>query len=166
MKKKQKPIDLEDSFNGFFAANELGKILGQKRRDLGIEIPEASSYLKVKPRDIELLESGNFSDIARHLYFRGLVKSYAKFLKIDQQKILEIIKLLPTKSNVENTNHQLINVGEENKLSPNKNLFFNSLLTSILLFLILLSLYNFYESSGKDITSQELIQELIQAKDS
>jgi hypothetical protein len=81
-------------------------------------------------------------------------------LKIDPQIIEENIKLLPVKSNVENKNHQLLNIGENIELTPTKDSVFNFFLVSVLLFLVLLSLYNSYEDKSNLITDQNLISEL------
>ncbi len=138
----------------------LGQILKEKRQDLKVEIADVSAYLKIKNRDIEAIENGEFDAVTKHLYATGLVRSYAKFLKIDPNLIEEKIKLLPIKSNVENKKHQLLNIGEDGNLSPSKDNFFNFLLISVLLFLVLLSLYNYSENKNGLITDQNLIQEL------
>lgn len=138
----------------------LGQILKEKRQNLKIEIVDVSAYLKIKNRDIIAIENGDFEAVTKHLYATGLIRSYAKFLKIDQNLIEEKIKLLPIKSNVENKKHQLLNIGEDGNLSPNKDNFFNFLLISVLLFLVLLSLYNYSENKNGLITDQNLIQEL------
>ena len=90
----------------------------------------------------------------------GLIRSYAKFLKIDPKLIEEKIKVLPIASNTENKKHQLLNIGESDQLSPDKNTVFNFLLISILLFLVLLSLYNSFENNDALITNEKLIHEL------
>ena len=74
--------------------------------------------------------------------------------------IKEKIKLLSVESNVINTKHNLINIGENLDLKPTKDQFFNFLIISILLFLIFLSLCNFYEGDKKLITTEKLVEEL------
>jgi cytoskeleton protein RodZ len=138
----------------------VGEFLRDRRKNLKIEIADVSSYLKVKPHDIEAIENNDFEKVTRHLYVPGLIRSYAKFLKIDPQIIEENIKLLPVKSNVENKNHQLLNIGENIELTPTKDSVFNFFLVSVLLFLVLLSLYNSYEDKSNLITDQNLISEL------
>jgi len=138
----------------------LGQILQQKRQSLKMEIAEVSDYLRIKANDIEAIESDEISRISKHLYVLGLVRSYAKFLKVDQRIIEEKIKLLSIKSNVDNKKHLLLNIGENTELTPGKDSVFNFLLISILLFLVLLSLYNSSEDKSSIITNQELISEL------
>jgi len=138
----------------------IGQILREKRHELRIEISAVSSYLRIKDRDVEGIENGDLDMITKHLYVPGLISSYARFLKVDKKTIDEKIKLLPIKSNVENKKHQLLNVGENLDLSPAKDACFNFLLISILLFLVLLSLYNSYEDKSDLITNKNLILEL------
>jgi len=146
--------------NQQIADNSLGQILREKRQFLKMEVVEVSTYLKIKSRDIEAIESDDLKHIAKHLYVPGLIRSYAKFLKIDSQLVEEKIKVLPIASNTENKKHQLINIGESDQLSPDKDSVFNFLLISILLFLALLSLYNSFQNNDALITNEKLIHEL------
>ncbi len=141
-------------------ASSLGQILRERRQSLKMEMQEVSTYLKIRLRDVEAIESDDFGRVTKHLYIPGLVRSFAQFLKIDPKIIEEEIKLLPIKSNVENKKHQLLNIGENTDLTPDKNIFFNFLLISIFLFLVLLSLYNSFENNDGLITNQKLIHEL------
>ncbi|MBP7709936.1 MAG: helix-turn-helix domain-containing protein [Rickettsiales bacterium] len=141
-------------------AQSVGQFLREKRQEAKIEIAAACAYLKVKSFDIEALEEDNLECVTKHIYILGLIRSYAKFLKIAPQEIEEKIKLLSVKSNTDNKNHMLINIGEDPKVSPNKDSVFNFLLISILLFLVLLSLYNAFESNEGLITNETLVREL------
>ena len=143
------------------AAKEISlpEILKEKRLKLGIEIEDAAFYLKIKPRDIEAIEN-NQNLTTQHLYILGALRAYAKFLKIDPKIVERKIKPLSVESNVTNTKHNLINIGENLDLKPTKDQFFNFLIISILLFLIFLSLCNFYEGDKKLITTEKLVEEL------
>lgn len=138
----------------------IGKILREKRQASQIEIKEVCSYLKVKFTDITALENNDLESVTKHIYVLGLIRSYAKFLKIAPQIIEEQIKLLSIASNTENKKHLLINIGEDPEVTPNKDSFFNFLLISILLFLVLLSLYNYFENNDNLITNKTLVHEL------
>ena len=138
----------------------LGQFLRERRQDLKMEISDISTYLRIKPSDISAIENDEIARIAKSLYAPGLIRSYAKFLKIDQKTIEERLKVLPIKSNVENKKHLLLNIGENVDLTPNKDSVLNFLLISILLFLALLSIYNSSENKSNLITNQSLILEL------
>ena len=138
----------------------IGNLLKKKRLALSMKISDISTFLKVKKSDIEAVESDDLSGITKHLYATGLIRSYAKLLKIDPEIVEEQIKLLSIESNTKNTKHQLINIGENIDLTPDRDSVFNFLLISILLLLILLSLYNASENKSGLIPDQEIISEL------
>ncbi len=138
----------------------IGDILQQKRQELNLEIKDIALYLKIKTYDIEALESEDWERITRHLYRPGLIRSYAKMLKIDDIIIEEKIKELPFESNVKNKKHKLINIGEEIDLTPSRDMFFNFLLISFLMFLILLSIYNGAEDKSRVLGTDALIEQM------
>jgi len=138
----------------------IGKILHKKRRELNMEISDICTYLKVKAHDIEALENENWSRVTNHLYKSGLIRSYAKILKIDNALIEEKIKALPFESNVKNQKYRLFNIGEEIDLTPNRDMFFNFLLISILMFLVLLSIFNASEKKTRLLTNEKLISQI------
>lgn len=129
----------------------LGQILRTKREELGWDISHVSSYLKIKAADIEALEKEDWENITRHLYRPGLVKSYARMLKIEVGIIEEKLKSVSFESNVQNQKYKLINIGEDVDLTPNKDMFLNFLLISILFFLVMLAIYNSDESNSKRV---------------
>lgn len=137
----------------------LGQILKNKRQEKGIKLSEIANYLHVKSRDIEAIENNDFSILTKHLYIPGLLRSYAKFLKIDNEIIEEQIKLLHIESNTNNRNHLLVNIGEPTSPTPDKDTFLNFAVISALLFFTLLSLYNFYENKTATISSDILERE-------
>ncbi len=148
-----------------FSHETIGEILRRKRRELKMEIADVCTYLKVKEHDIEAIENEKWNKVTNHLYKTGLIRSYAKFLKIDPQIIEEKIKSLPFESNIKNSKHRLLNIGEETDLTPNRDMFFNFLLISSLMFLILLAIYNASERKGRLLPNEKLILELEKVQD-
>jgi len=139
----------------------LGKFLQKKRQELSMEIDKISVALRVKPRDLMSIEEDQIEHlIKRGLYAPGLIRSYARHLKIEEKEIEKKLASMAFGSNVENRKHLLLNIGEETKITPPKDDFFNFLLISILLFLILLSIYNSFESKPAAIESEDLILKL------
>jgi cytoskeletal protein RodZ len=138
----------------------LGQLFKAKREFLKIETHEICSTLNIKTRDIEAVENDDTSNLSTHLYIPGLIRSYAKFLKIDPKIIEERIKSLSLKSNTDNKKHLLINIGEHLEITPDRNMFFNMVVVSILFFLVLLSLYNSLENKSDLITNKDIILEL------
>lgn len=142
----------------------LGKLLRHKRQELKMEIANIASYLKIKAHDIEAIEDEKWNAVTKHVYKPGLIRSYAKMLKIDMATIEDRIRQLPFESNTKNQKHRLLNIGEEVEITPNHDMFFNFLLISILLFLTLLAIYNAAEKKTKLLTNQDLITELEKAQ--
>lgn len=138
----------------------LPQIMREKRKLLNIDVSQAASYLKVKTRDLEAIENNDSDFITNHLYILGIVRSYAIWLGIEQEIIKEKIKFLTVASNVGKKKYNLINIGENIDLKPTRNQFVNFLLVSIILFLILISSYIFYEDGSKLITTKILVNEL------
>jgi cytoskeletal protein RodZ len=138
----------------------FGEILRSKREDLKIEIAEVSAHLRVKQSDIEAIEKNLFHKITKHIYGPGLIRTYAKFLKLDSRIIEEQIKLLPFGSNVENKEHVLINLEEDDDLSPSKIVFLNALAASILLISLFFLIYNFREKKSDLLPNSKLISQL------
>ncbi len=139
----------------------LGKFLQLRRQELNLEIDGVATALRVKSQDLLLIESDQIDNLVkRGLYAPGLIRSYAKYLKTDEKEIEKKLMNLAFKSNTENKKHLLLNIGKETSITPAKDDFFNFLLISILLFLILLSIYNSLESKKSLITSDDLILKL------
>lgn len=138
----------------------IGQLLKNRRQNLKMEVKAVASYLRIKSDDVLAIENDDQASVTKHLYVPGLVRAYAKFLKIDQKTIEEKIKLLSIPSNVENTKHKLINVGESPEITPTKDVFFNYLLIGILIFFVSLAIYNSIENKSNLITDKELITEI------
>jgi cytoskeletal protein RodZ len=122
----------------------IGKLLKQRRQELNITIPEVSSRLKIKPRDIEEIENNSGKSMKSKLYLTGFIRSYGKLLKIDEPIIEEQIKSLKIKSNTSNKKHRLLNIGQD-QLMPDKKIVNNATVIFISLFMILLFAYNFHQ---------------------
>ena len=140
--------------------NPFGEILRNKREELRMEITEVSSHLRIKPTDIEAIENDEIIKITTHIYIPGLLRSYAKFLRIDEKIIEEQIGLLQLKSNVDNREHLLVNIGEGDHLKPDKNFSFHALIIVFLLILLLFPIYNRSANKGDFITNPDLISQL------
>ena len=137
----------------------LGEMLRINRENLNIEIKEIAGFLKVRTSDIALLENNDIEKIAKNIYIPGLIKSYGKHLKISA-KIIDIkIQELSLRSNVEVKKHILLNIGDSRELSPNKEIFFNSLIISTILFLFFLIFFSL-ERKNELINTNNIISDI------
>ncbi|HVB48795.1 MAG TPA: helix-turn-helix domain-containing protein [Burkholderiales bacterium] len=69
----------------------VGAILAQARRSLGLSLEDVAHQLKFGVRQIEALEHGNFDRLHGATFARGMVRSYARLLKLDPDPLLERI---------------------------------------------------------------------------
>jgi cytoskeleton protein RodZ len=67
----------------------VGKALAQARLEQGLEIADIAQQLKFMPRQIESLEAERFESLPGPTIARGMVRSYARFLKLDPEPLLE-----------------------------------------------------------------------------
>jgi cytoskeleton protein RodZ len=59
-----------------------------RRAELGLSIEDVANQLKFAPRQIEALEAGDFGKLPGRTFARGMLRSYARLLKIDPEPIL------------------------------------------------------------------------------
>ena len=137
----------------------LGELLNQSREKLEIEIKEVANFLKVRPNDIKLLENNDIEKIAKNIYIPGLIKSYGKYLKINNKIINEKIQELSLRSNIEVKKHTLINLGDDRSLSPSKNFFYNSMIAFVVLSLFFILLF-ILEHKNELINTKNIISDI------
>jgi len=69
----------------------LGKMLREAREQLNLSIVDVAAQIKFAPRQIEALEADDFKQLPEMAFLRGFVRSYAKILNLDAQKLLAAI---------------------------------------------------------------------------
>jgi cytoskeleton protein RodZ len=70
------------------AARGVGAELAAARQDRGLGLPEVAQQLKFGMRQLEALEADRFGDLPGGTFARGMVRSYARLLKIDPEPLL------------------------------------------------------------------------------
>lgn len=66
----------------------VGQQLRDAREAAGLDIQEVARTLKFHPRQIELLEGDDFDALPGNTFVRGFVRSYARFLKLDAERLV------------------------------------------------------------------------------
>lgn len=132
----------------------LGEILKDCRVKNNIELKQVSAMLNVKEIDIKNIEDNMLSFKKPKIYTEGLVRSYAKLLKIDSKLIKE--KLVFTKNFEGSNNNKAINIDSENKYAPNVKHTIYSLTILVIIYLIL-----FYGNNKTQIIETDLLIKLI-----
>ncbi len=66
----------------------VGEILKKTRKKRGYTLLEVSEELKIHPRFLKALESGDYSVFAHNLHAKGFLKNYADFLGLNVSEVL------------------------------------------------------------------------------
>lgn len=61
----------------------VGEQLRQAREARGLQIADISQTLKLGPRQVEALESGDWNGLPGHTFIRGFVRNYARLVQLD-----------------------------------------------------------------------------------
>lgn len=69
----------------------VGSALAEARRAQGLELADIALQLKFMPRQIESLEGERFDLLPGPTIARGMVRTYARFLKLDPEPLLEMM---------------------------------------------------------------------------
>ncbi|GEM_PF-3284502 len=69
---------------------DIGRTLRESRESMGISVKDVADALRIRARYIEALENGENDKLPGEVYQKGYMKSYAKFLQMeDQLKLVE-----------------------------------------------------------------------------
>lgn len=68
---------------------EIGETLKETRESMGISIEEASSDLKLRPSQIENIESGNMDAFQDVFYLKYFIRDYAKYLGLKYEDLVD-----------------------------------------------------------------------------
>lgn len=72
--------------------SELGKLLKEKRLEQGISMEKLQEETKIRKRYIEAIEQGDYNILPGQFYARAFIKSYAEYIGLDPEQILEEYK--------------------------------------------------------------------------
>ena len=77
--------------NDAVAGDGVGEELSRARAALGLSVKDVAQQLKFAPRQIEALEQGRFEELPAGTFARGMVRAYARLLKLDAEPLVERI---------------------------------------------------------------------------
>lgn len=66
----------------------VGESLARARAAMGLTIDDCAQQLKFAPRKIEALEQGRFDELPGGTFARGMLRSYARLLNLDADKLV------------------------------------------------------------------------------
>ncbi|MEO8144952.1 MAG: helix-turn-helix domain-containing protein [Betaproteobacteria bacterium] len=70
------------------AADGVGDELARARSALGLSVADIARQLKFAARQIDAMEQGRFEDLPSGTFARGMVRSYARLLKLDAEPLV------------------------------------------------------------------------------
>ena len=70
------------------AETPVGEQLRQAREARGLQIADISQTLKLGPRQVEALESGDWQHLPGHTFIRGFVRNYARLVQVDSAPLM------------------------------------------------------------------------------
>ena len=77
-------------------AVEFGRILRLGREEKGLSIGEVAERLKLSAKQIEAFESGNYEGMPEGVFIRGFLRSYGRFLDLDEQAVsMHLDRIVP-----------------------------------------------------------------------
>ena len=68
---------------------DIGLQFEEKRKEIGIKLEEAANDLEITVAQLENLEDGNVNAFKDIFFLKELIKKYAIYLNIDDNKIME-----------------------------------------------------------------------------
>jgi len=68
---------------------EIGNTLKETRESIGISIEEAANDLKLRPSQIENIESGNMDAFQDVFYLKYFIRDYAKYLGLKYEDLID-----------------------------------------------------------------------------
>jgi cytoskeleton protein RodZ len=71
------------------AALQIGALLRETRESHGLSVGEVAQQLKFAPRQLEALEREKFEELPGGTFVRGMLRSYARLLKLDPEPLVE-----------------------------------------------------------------------------
>jgi cytoskeleton protein RodZ len=71
----------------------VGRLLVEAREKSGLSVDEVASRLRLMPRQVLALESGDIDALPGPAFVRGFLRNYAKLLQIDAEPLLEACRV-------------------------------------------------------------------------
>lgn len=68
---------------------EIGEKLKEARESIGVSIEEVAEDLKLRPSQIENIETGNTDAFKDMFYLKYFIRDYAKYLGLDKEDLID-----------------------------------------------------------------------------
>lgn len=125
----------------------LGQKLFRARKKLGVDLEAAERETKVRVKYLEALEEGDYRALPSNVYVKGFLQSYCKYLGVDFSEIYELYQKEGKVCGM-NTDNQLIKTDDNVGKSPIVITPKSFIWPSVILAVILIVGYVFYQVTG------------------
>ena len=88
---EQQPDKTQEPFVEELTLPSVGSALREARERMGLTVEDVVNRLKFAPRQIRALEADSFEQLPEGAFLRGLVRSYARLLQLDEAPLLEAL---------------------------------------------------------------------------
>jgi hypothetical protein len=105
---------------------EIGRQLKLARDNLGFSYEHIASIIRIRPALLKALEDGDYSVFSSVVYIRGFIKTYAQFLKIPFEPLLELYQKDPHEKKASQV-YDLVEAAHAQKRPGGKLVFATSL---------------------------------------
>ena len=68
---------------------EIGEALKEARENIGLSMEEVATDLKLRPSQVENIETGNVEAFKDVFYLKSLIRDYAKYLGLDYDEMVD-----------------------------------------------------------------------------
>jgi cytoskeleton protein RodZ len=75
----------------------VGMALREARESMGLSVHDIADRIKFAPKQVEALEANDFSHLPQATFLRGFVRSYARVLQLDEEKLIAALPLAPSR---------------------------------------------------------------------
>lgn len=93
-------LDVPAASDSGAAALPPADVFARRRAELGLSLEDVANQLKFSARQIEALETADFDRLPGGTFVRGMMRSYARLLKLEPEQILDQLSAASAKSNV------------------------------------------------------------------
>lgn len=90
--KKYRPAEGEDLLRDFHTDLSVGDILQRARMRENLSLAEVALATRIRESYITAIEEGNLSVLPGRIYALGFIKTYAEYLGLDGEKIVQLLK--------------------------------------------------------------------------
>lgn len=143
----------------------IGETLREARESKNISLREAEEATKIRLKYLKDLENENFDDLPGRAYVIGFLKTYAKYLQIEDQALVEEYKA--TNRSEEYVQNQRVKSNVNKGLINNQlNRLHSILLVGIAIVLLLGTnfLYNYFGNKNIPDQNETLVPEVVAEK--